>query len=278
MKALIFDLDGTLVDSVYAHVLAWQVAFAEAGMPIDGWRLHRRMGMSGGLFKRAVMRELGRTISLPKLQALDKRHGELFHKFLPHPRPLPGAVQLLRFLRKNRVIHGVATSNQRPHINSSLKALGIPWATTPSPRKPSRSSSAPAKACCDAPAISAWVRSSKPSAIRPAWWTSNKSTASSSNPIGGKTVTNPSPKSTRWTREQIRAARLAPLVPLLQKRGLQFIAQDADNFILPAYPGLILKDSYWRWPERNLAGNAIDFCVQVLGLSFHDAMRLITGA
>lgn len=125
MKALIFDLDGTLVDSVYAHVLAWQVAFAEAGMPIDGWRLHRRMGMSGGLFKRAVMRELGRTISLPKLQALDKRHGELFHKFLPHPRPLPGAVQLLRFLRKNRVIHGVATSNQRPHINSSLKALGI---------------------------------------------------------------------------------------------------------------------------------------------------------
>ena len=129
MKALIFDLDGTLVDSVYAHVLAWQVAFAEAGMPIDGWRLHRRMGMSGGLFKRAVMRELGRTISLPKLQTLDKRHGELFHKFLPHPRPLPGAVQLLRFLRKNRVIHGVATSNQRPHINSSLKALGIPERT-----------------------------------------------------------------------------------------------------------------------------------------------------
>jgi beta-phosphoglucomutase-like phosphatase (HAD superfamily) len=53
MKAMIFDLDGTLVDSVYAHVLAWQLAFAEAGLPIDGWRLHRRMGMSGGLFKRA---------------------------------------------------------------------------------------------------------------------------------------------------------------------------------------------------------------------------------
>jgi phosphoglycolate phosphatase-like HAD superfamily hydrolase len=124
MKALIFDLDGTLVDFVYVHVLAWQVAFAEAGMPIDGWRLHRRMGMSGGLFKRAVVRELGRTISLPKLQALDKRHGEFFHKFLPHPRPLPGAVQLLRFLRKSRVIHGVATSNQRPHINASLKGFG----------------------------------------------------------------------------------------------------------------------------------------------------------
>lgn len=125
MKALIFDLDGTLVDSVYAHVLAWQNAFAEAGMPIDGWRLHRRMGMSGGLFKRAVMRELGRTISMPKLQALDRRHGELFRRFLPRPRPLPGAVKLLRFLRRHKIIHGIATSNQRPHINSSLKALGV---------------------------------------------------------------------------------------------------------------------------------------------------------
>ena len=91
-------------------------------------------------------------------------------------------------------------------------------------------------------------------------------------------MTNPSPKAIRWTREQIRAARLAPLAPLLQKRGLQLIAQEAGNFILPAYPGLIVKDSYWRWPERHLAGNAIDFCVQVLGLSFHDAMRQITGS
>jgi HAD superfamily hydrolase (TIGR01509 family) len=125
MKALIFDLDGTLVDSVYAHVLAWQLSFAEAGMPIDGWRLHRRMGMSGGLFKRAIMRELGRTISMPRLKALDKRHGELFRDFLPKPRPLPGAVELLRFLRRKKIIHGIATSNQRPNINSSLKALGV---------------------------------------------------------------------------------------------------------------------------------------------------------
>ena len=51
----------------------------------------------------------------------------------------------------------------------------------------------------------------------------------------------------------------------------------AGNFELAAYNGLLLKDSYWRWPERNLAGNAIDFFVQVLGLSFNDAMRQITG-
>ena len=49
------------------------------------------------------------------------------------------------------------------------------------------------------------------------------------------------------------------------------------NFILPAFPGLIVKDSYWRWSERDQAGNAIDFFTLVLGLSFHDAMRQITG-
>jgi len=89
-------------------------------------------------------------------------------------------------------------------------------------------------------------------------------------------VTSPLPKNPRWSREQIRAARLASLPPLLQQRGLQLIPREADNFILPAFPGLIVKDSYWRWPERNLAGNAIDFHIQVLGMSFHDAMTAIT--
>jgi len=93
-------------------------------------------------------------------------------------------------------------------------------------------------------------------------------------------VINPSPKSAhaaapRWTREQIRAARLAPLVPLLQRQGLPLVEREAGNFALPTHPGLILKDSYWRWPERDLAGNAIDFFMQVLGTSFHDAMRQI---
>ena len=93
-------------------------------------------------------------------------------------------------------------------------------------------------------------------------------------------MTNLSPKSApgtapRWTREQIRAARLVALIPLLQQRRLPLRERDAGNFELASHPGLLLKDSYWRWPERNLAGNAIDFCVQVLGMSFHDAMRAL---
>jgi hypothetical protein len=88
------------------------------------------------------------------------------------------------------------------------------------------------------------------------------------------TTRSPQP---RWSREQIRAARLAPLAPLLTKQGLHLVLQEAGNFILPAYPGLIIKDSYWRWPDRDRAGNAIDFFVQIRGLSFHEAMRQITG-
>ena len=91
------------------------------------------------------------------------------------------------------------------------------------------------------------------------------------------TATNLSRNPNHWSREQIRAARMAPLVPLLQQRGLQLIERPADHFELAAYKGLLLNDSYWRWPERNLAGNAIDFFVKVLGLSFNDAMRQITG-
>ncbi len=126
MHALIFDLDGTLVDTVYAHVFAWQRAFAENGMAIDGWRIHRRIGMSGGLFARAAARELGRDIDNAQAEELQRRHGELFHEFLPERRPLPGAIELLRALRSGRVAYGIATSGRRPEIDRSLEALAVP--------------------------------------------------------------------------------------------------------------------------------------------------------
>jgi HAD superfamily hydrolase (TIGR01509 family) len=129
MRALIFDLDGTLVDTVYAHVFAWQLALAEGGMPIDGWRIHRRIGMSGGLFTRAVARELGRPLTPEQTRFLQDRHGELFRSLLPNRRPLPGAVELLRRLRKAGVPHGIATSGRRPEIDASLVALEVPEGT-----------------------------------------------------------------------------------------------------------------------------------------------------
>ena len=125
MTALIFDLDGTLVDTVYAHVYSWQRALAEAGMPVDGWRIHRRIGMSGGLLTRAVARELGREITPVEAEKLQQRHGELFLEVMPERRPLPGAVELLSRLRNAGISHGIATSGRRPEIDASLEALSV---------------------------------------------------------------------------------------------------------------------------------------------------------
>ncbi len=125
VTALIFDLDGTLIDTVYAHVFAWQRALSEAGLAIDGWRIHRRIGMSGGLFARAVARELGRRLTQAEVEALQNRHGQLFRQLLPDRRPLPGAVELLRELREAGIPHGIATSGRRPEIDAALAALGV---------------------------------------------------------------------------------------------------------------------------------------------------------
>ena len=54
------------------------------------------------------------------------------------------------------------------------------------------------------------------------------------------------------------------------------IEQGGGNCRVPDFPGLIVKESYWRWPERNQSGNAIDFHTQILGWSFHDTMRALT--
>jgi HAD superfamily hydrolase (TIGR01549 family) len=125
VQALIFDLDGTLVDTVYAHVYAWQRALAEAGMELESWRVHRRIGMSGGLFARALGREIGRSLSDEEAGELQRRHGELFRSLLPERNALPGAVELLRELDELQVVHGIATSGRRPEIDASLEALGV---------------------------------------------------------------------------------------------------------------------------------------------------------
>jgi HAD superfamily hydrolase (TIGR01509 family) len=125
VPALIFDLDGTLVDTVYAHVFSWQRALADEGMDIPGWRIHRRIGMSGGLFTRAVGRELGHDLSDEQAAELQTAHDDLFRELLPPDarRPLPGAKELLAGLRERNVTHGIATSGGRPGIDPSLEAL-----------------------------------------------------------------------------------------------------------------------------------------------------------
>jgi beta-phosphoglucomutase-like phosphatase (HAD superfamily) len=61
-SAFLFDLDGTLVDSVYQHVLAWHEALSAEQIDLSVWRIHRKIGMSGGLFADQLLREINRDL------------------------------------------------------------------------------------------------------------------------------------------------------------------------------------------------------------------------
>jgi HAD superfamily hydrolase (TIGR01509 family) len=124
--AFLFDLDGTLVDSVYQHVLAWREALAELGVPIAVWRIHRRIGMSGGLMANAILRETGYALSAEEAARLLRVHAEAYARLASEIRPLPGARELLDYLSKNGVPWAVATSGRLESARPTLEALGIP--------------------------------------------------------------------------------------------------------------------------------------------------------
>jgi HAD superfamily hydrolase (TIGR01509 family) len=125
MHGLLFDLDGTLVDTVYAHVLAWQFALGEVGVVVESYRLHRHVGSSGGLIVRYAQREAGRELSTEQAETVHRRHEEVFKEIMPRPRPLPGAVEAFSILRKAGVPHAIATASYRPLIDASLEAVGV---------------------------------------------------------------------------------------------------------------------------------------------------------
>src|SRR5438132_7789852 len=129
--AFLFDLDGTLVDSVYQHVLAWREALEEVGIELSVWRIHRRIGMSGGLLITALLRETAAEITTHFVKELQRRHANAYARRSAQVRPLPGAKELLEYLTASRVPWGVATSGRMAGACPSLKALGIDLAHVP---------------------------------------------------------------------------------------------------------------------------------------------------
>jgi HAD superfamily hydrolase (TIGR01509 family) len=123
--AFLFDLDGTLIDSVYQHVLAWREALEDTGMELSVWRIHRRIGMSGGLFVNALLREVGGDLASVDVERLQTIHGEAFKRLASQVRPLPGARELLQVLAAEGVPHAIATSGRLDTAHLSLEMLGI---------------------------------------------------------------------------------------------------------------------------------------------------------
>lgn len=123
--AVLFDLDGTLVDSVYQHVLAWREALAGLGVDLSVWRIHRRIGMSGGLLVNALLRETGREFGPEEEHRLHAAHATAFERLLPQVRPLPGAVRLLARLSDTEIPWAIATSGGRGSALPTLDLLGV---------------------------------------------------------------------------------------------------------------------------------------------------------
>jgi HAD superfamily hydrolase (TIGR01509 family) len=124
--ALVFDLDGTLVDSVYQHVLAWHEALHVSGMELSVWRIHRRIGMSGGLFARALLRETGRELDDALRERLQELHAKAYRRRIDQVRPLPGARELLRRLTELDCPWAIATSGRIESAGPTLALLDVP--------------------------------------------------------------------------------------------------------------------------------------------------------
>ncbi len=125
--AFLFDLDGTLVDSVYQHVLAWKEALDREGVELSVWRIHRKIGMSGGLFANILLRETGLEINQDRLARLSQWHAEAFNRLHAQGsvRPLPGARELLDYLTAQDIPWAIATSGRMQTAAANLEALGV---------------------------------------------------------------------------------------------------------------------------------------------------------
>ena len=127
----VFDLDGTLVDSVYQHVFAWREALEAEGISLSFWRIHRKVGMSGGLLANQLLRETGVEISDALVDRLRERHAAAYNARAASVRPLPGAIELLAWLSDRKIPWAIATSGHRDAAAPALAALRIDRDRTP---------------------------------------------------------------------------------------------------------------------------------------------------
>jgi HAD superfamily hydrolase (TIGR01549 family) len=123
--SFVFDLDGTLVDSVYQHVLAWKTALDAEGIELSVWRIHRKIGMSGGLFTHQLLRETDVEIDPERIERLRWRHAEAYQRYAGGIRPLPGARKLLACLTQSEIPWAIATSGRMETAAVNLAALDV---------------------------------------------------------------------------------------------------------------------------------------------------------
>jgi HAD superfamily hydrolase (TIGR01549 family) len=120
-----------LVDSVYQHVLAWHEALEAEGIPLSIWRIHRKIGMSGGLFTNMLLRETGLAIDASRIEHLRRLHAAAYNRRSAKIQPLPGARELLAYLTEAGIPWAIATSGRMETARPVLQTLGVDFERVP---------------------------------------------------------------------------------------------------------------------------------------------------
>jgi HAD superfamily hydrolase (TIGR01549 family) len=129
--SFLFDLDGTLVDSVYQHVLSWREALEAEGIQLSVWRIHRKIGMSGGLLTNMLLRETGIEIEPKRIERLRQLHAAAYIRRSAEIQPLPGTHELLAYLTEAEIPWAVATSGRMETARPALEALRVDFERIP---------------------------------------------------------------------------------------------------------------------------------------------------
>jgi HAD superfamily hydrolase (TIGR01509 family) len=123
LPGIIFDLDGTLVDSVYQHVVSWHEALRSSGIICAQWRIHRAIGMSGKQFLPKLLRDEGQHHSHRLIERLESAHAKHFNRLVRSIAPIRGAAQLMNMLKQRSIEFAIATSGDANQTKTLLARI-----------------------------------------------------------------------------------------------------------------------------------------------------------
>jgi HAD superfamily hydrolase (TIGR01509 family) len=121
VEAVLFDIDGTLVDSNYLHIDTWDRAFSKTGHPVDIWRIHRAIGMDSAELLKALLKDDPDGVG----DAAKELHGAWYKAEAGRLRPFDGAAELIRSLLRRGVKVVLATSAPEDELQILLDVLGL---------------------------------------------------------------------------------------------------------------------------------------------------------
>jgi HAD superfamily hydrolase (TIGR01509 family) len=124
-EAVIFDLDGTLVDTVQTRIDAWLATFEDAGIPASKDELAPLIGVDGKRLAREVAALAGQPIDDARAEDIDKHCGEIYEQLNRSPRPLPGVRRLFETIEGRGMKAAIATSSRKEQVRTSVAALDL---------------------------------------------------------------------------------------------------------------------------------------------------------